>query len=397
MEPITYPADLEDAVITALSHPSFIDSRGNLYSLRDDGATVLVAGPETGSQVQFQGAGSNRQLAWAATQERLFVSFNEGEKHIHATLLRAGSSGNLSEYHRSVLTVTSSSSAYLIHNIPEAVCCYAVSPEGISLLAKVERHNGRGAWLEDGSLYLFGMRTRIHKTGKHWFSKGEWFSLKYGIGTLLRIDLASGRVHIDSAADTKKTLVAAWITDAVKHEDRHVKPLLEAWLDSIETAQGRVLIGAVIDQRQPESDYTFEEPHPLDFDGTTFYRWHAGKIELLRLLPGLCYLGQMAGPEGVLLYFVKRADNQNDSFNDPRFVMQVSADMQSPLLPLVFDWTEESLRTVQFEPSYEDRVGFIAAVTTQIRDTPLPYRRHLSMSDDGIAWRFVHQLPDQQE
>ena len=397
MKAINYPADFDSVVTAALAHSCFIDSGGNLYGLRDDGATVLVAGPQTGSNVQFQAAGSGQQLAWAVTQERFFISFNEGAQSVHATLPRAGDSGNLSEYHRSVVAAASPSSAYLVHNTPDALYCFAVSPEGASLLAKVERHNGRGAWAEGGNLYVFGMRTRIHKTGKYLFSKGEWFSLKYGIGTLLRIDLSSKRVHIDLAADTKKALVAAWVADAGESEDSYVKPLLEVWLDSFDTGGGRVLIGAVADQRQSESDYTFEEPHPLDFDGTTFYRWRDGKIELLRLLRGLCYVGQMAGPEGVLLYFIKRADNKSDSFNDLRFAMRVSADMQSPLLPVVFDWVEENLRTVQFEPSHVDRIGAIAAVTTQVRNTPIPYRRHLATSDDGIVWRFAHQLPDQRK
>lgn len=410
MKAIDYPADFDNVVTAALARPCFIDSRGNLYVLRDDGATELVAGPETGSNVQFQGAGSNRQLAWTATQERLFVSFNEGAKHVHATLPHVRDSIKLPSYRRSVLVAVSSSSAYLVHNTPDALYCFAVAPESVSLLAKVERHNGRGAWVEGGNLYVFGMRTRIHKTGKHWLGKGEWFSLKYGIGTLLRIDLSSRRVHIDSAADTTKALVAEWMAQVENcqsgHvwpdryirtpmlEDQHVKPLLEAWLDSIETEHGRVLIGAVADKRQPESDLTFEEPHPLDFEGIAFYRWRDGKVELLHLMRGVRYVGQMAVPDGVLLYFVKPED-QRDEFKDRHFAMRVSADMQSPLILLAFDWAEENLRTVQFEPSYDERVGSIASVTTQIRDTPLPYRRHLAMSDDGIAWRFVHQLLDQ--
>lgn len=394
MKAINYPADFDSTVIAALAHPCFSDSRGNLYALREDGATVLVAGPESESNVQFQCAGSSQKLAWAATQERLFVSFNEGTQHAHATLPRSRDSIGLPEYRRSVLAMASPSSAYLVHNTPDALYCFAVSPGGANLLAKVERHNGRGAWMEGGTLYVFGMRTRIHKVGKNWLSKGEWFSLKYGIGTLLRIDLSNGRVHIHPAADTKKALVLAWIADAGKSEDRYVKPVLEAWLDSFETEGGRVLIGAVADQRQPESDYIFEEPDPFDFDGIAMYRWREGKVELLRLLRGLCYIGQMPIPEGTLLYFIKQADNKSDSFNNPRFAMRVTSDMHSPLLPVVFDWAEENLRTVQFEPSHDDRVGAIAAVTTQVRGTPLPYRRHLAMSDDGIAWRFVHQLPD---
>ena len=69
MKPIDYPADFEGTVTAALSYPCFIDSRGNLYSLRDDGATVLVSGPDVGTNVRFQSVGSSRQLAWADEDE----------------------------------------------------------------------------------------------------------------------------------------------------------------------------------------------------------------------------------------------------------------------------------------------------------------------------------------
>lgn len=393
---IDYPADFDAAVTAALAHPCFIDSRGNLYALRDDGATVLVAGPETGTNVQFQGAGSSQWIAWAAAQERLFVRFNEGAQCIRATLPRTRDSIGLPAYRRSALAVASPSSAYLVHNTEDSLYCFAVAPDGIRLCAKVEGHKGFGAWAEGGNLYVFGMRTRIHHETKATIDTallGFWF--KHGIGTLLRIDLSSERVHIDSATDTKKALVAAWMAEAGESDDRYVKPLLEAWLDSVETAQGRVLIGAIADYRPSEWDLVGEEPRPFDFDGIALYRWHEGqKVELLRLLRGVRYIGRMAGPEGELLYFVKR-DDPRDDFTDRHFAVRVSPDMQSPLLPLAFDWAEENLWTVQFDPSHDERIGAIAAVTTKIRDTPLPYRRHLAMSDDGLAWRFVHELPDQ--
>jgi hypothetical protein len=201
-------------------------------------------------------------------------------------------------------------------------------------------------------------------------------------------------VHIDYATDTKKALIAAWMAEVDESDDRYVKPLLEAWLDSVETAQGRVLIGGVMDGRLPEFDDTFEEPDPLDFDGIALYRLHEGKkVELLRLLRGVRYIGRMAGPEGELLYFVKR-DDPHDVFTERHLAMRVSPDMQSPLLPLVFDWAEENRRTVRFDPIYGERVGAIAAVTTQIGDT-YPHRQHFAMSDDGLSWRFVHPLSGQ--
>lgn len=395
MKPIDYPADFEGAVGAALAHPCFIDSRGNLYTLRQDGATVLVAGPETGTNVQFQNAGSGQHIAWAVTQERLFVRFNEGAQANQAALPRTGSSGYLPEYHRSIMTAMSTSNAYLVHNTPDELYCFAVSPEGVRQLAKVDRHNGRGAFVEGRNLYVFGMRTRIHKIVKPWFSKAEGFSLKYGIGTLVRIDLSSGGVHIDAATDAKKALVAAWKADAGASEDRYVKPLLEVWLDSVETAHGRVLIGGVMDERLPEFDDTSEEPHPADFVGIALYRWREGKeVELLRLLRGIRYVGRMARSGGELLYFVKQ-DDSRDVFAEIPLALRVTSDMQSPLLPLAFDWAQENLWTVDFDPCHDARVGAVAAVTTKMRNTPLPYRRHLAMSDDGLAWRFVHALPEQ--
>jgi hypothetical protein len=395
MNPIDYPADFETTVGAALAHPCCVDSRGNLYALRDDGATVLVAGPETGTNVQFQDAGSGQQVAWAVAQERLFVRFNEGEQTIQAALPRTCDSIGLPAYRRSALTVASSSSAYLVHNTEEALYCFTITSDGIRMCAKVEGHKGFGAWVEGGDLYVFGMRTRIHKIVKPWFSKAQGFSLKYGIGTLVRIDLSSGDVHIDAAADTKKALVAAWKVVAGESEDRYVKPLLEVWLDSVETEQGRVLIGGVMDARLPEFDDTSEEPHPADFVGIALYRWREGKeVELLRLLRDVRYIGRMARPDGEMLYFVKQEDPR-DVFADRPFALRVTSDMQSPLLPLAFDWAQENLWTVQFEPCHDARVGAAAAVTTKIRNTPLPYRRHLAMSDDGLAWRFVHALPEQ--
>lgn len=396
METIEYPVDMENTLFAALSQPSFIDSRGNLYVLHDGGATVLVSGPETGSNIQFQGAGSSRQFSWAVTQERLFAYFYDGD-HLSAPLPRGGDSIKLPMYRRSVLAVTSSSSGYLLHNTESALYCFAVEPNGISLLAKVDRHNGRGAWVENGNLYIFGMRMRVHRTGKSWFNpKSEWFTLKRGIGALLRIDLKTKRLHIDSAGDTKKALKAAWLADAGDTKARFVQPLLEAWVGSFETEQGRILIGAVADKRLSEWDDTFEEPNPLDFEGTAFYRWRDGKVELLRLLRGARYIGQMAGSDGLVLFF---SDADNDFRDEDRYlVMRASPDVQSPLIPVRFDWVTDNLLTAQFEPSYDDRVGAIATATTQghdIHHIPVIYRRHLAMSDDGITWRFVHQLPDQ--
>jgi hypothetical protein len=46
VRPIDYPADFEVTVSAALAHPCRVDSRGNLYALRDDGASILIAGPE---------------------------------------------------------------------------------------------------------------------------------------------------------------------------------------------------------------------------------------------------------------------------------------------------------------------------------------------------------------
>lgn len=391
---IDYLTDFDAYVIAALAHPCFIDSRGNLYVLRDDGATVIVAGPDTEIAVQFQGVGSSQQIAWAATQERLLVCFNEGAQHVQALLPRSRSSGYLPEYRRSFFTAVSPSTAYFVHNTPEALYCFAVSTAGASLIAKVDGHNGRGIYLEGENLYVFGMRSRIHKTGRYRFSKGEWFSLTYGIGTILRIDLSSGRVHIDSATDTKKELVAAWKADAGQSDNRYVKPLLEAWLDCVETAQGLVLIGGIMDERPSEFDDAFEEPQPSDFCGVALYRWHIGQeAKLLRLLPDVRYIGRMAEPDGDLFYFVKQED-PHDVFKDRHFAMRVSRDMQSPLIELTFDWAKENLWTVKFEPCYAVRLGAIAAVTTKLRDTPLPYRRHLAMSENGFNWRFIHPLPD---
>lgn len=399
MKPIEYPADFDAAVAAALAYPCFIDSSGNLYVLRTDGATVLVAGPSTGTNVRFQGAGSGQQIAWAAAQERLFVRFNESAQCIQAGLPRVRDAQGVPEYRRSALAVASPSSAYLVHNTEDALYCFAVAPDGICLCAKVEGHKGFGAWVEGGKLYIFGMRTRIHHETKATINTtllGFWF--KHGIGTLLQIDLSSGHVHIESATDTKKMLVATWGADAGESDDRYVKPLLEAWLDSVETTGGRVLIGGIADYRPPGGpgglDVIIEEPNPLDFDGIALYRWREGeKVELLRLLRGVHYIGRIAGPEVELLYFVKPEDPR-DEFKDRYFAMRVSPDMQSPLLPLAFDWAEGSLWTVQFDPSHVLRVGAIASVTTKKRDSPLSYRRHLAMSENGFDWRFVHQLPD---
>lgn len=395
MMPIDYPADFEAIVGAALAHPCIIDSRGNLYELRDDASTVLVAGPETGGNVRFQGAGSGGELAWAAAQERLFVRFGESAQTIQAALPRAGSGGNLPEYRRSALTVVSPSSAYLVHNTEEALYCFSVTRDGIRLCAKIEGYKGYGVMKEGGDLYVFGMHTRVHKIVKPWFSKTEGFSLKYGIGALLRIDLPNGCVETSAATKTKKALVAAWKADAHETEDRYVRPLLEVWLDSFETAKGRVLIGGVMDERLPEFDDTFEEPHPADFAGIALYRWKEGaSAELLRLLRGVRYTGRMKGPKGELLYFSKQKDPRN-AFTEHVLALQVSADMQSPLLPVAFDWAEENLLTVQFDPIHDARVGVVAAVTTKIRNVPLPYRRHIATSDDGFTWRFVHALPEQ--
>lgn len=395
MNPIDYPVNFDSVVMATLAHPCFIDSRGNLYALRDDGAIMLVAGPECGTQVQFQGAGSDRHLAWAVTQEILFVHFHKNGQSIRAALPRTRDSIGIPTYRRSMLAVTLSSSAYLVHNTEDALYCFAVSPEGIRLCAKFEGHKGFGAWVEGGNLFVIGMRTRIHKTGKYWFSQGEWFSLKYGVGTVLRIELSNGRTHIDSAAGTKKALVAAWTADAGDSDDRYVKPLLEVWLDGIETARGRVLIGGIMDGRLSEFDDTFDEPHPSDFVGIALYRWREGEApELLRLLRGVNYIGKMVDSTGEMLYFVKR-ENPRDVFTDRHYAMRVSPDMQSPLLPVTFDWANENLWTAQFNPGYDERVGAIAAVSTKIRDTPLPYQRHLAMSDNGLIWRFVHELPSQ--
>lgn len=399
MKPIKYPTDFDAAVAAALAHPCFIDSSGNLYVLRDDGATVLVAGPSTGTDVRFQGAGSGRQIAWVAAQERLFVRFNESAQCTQAALPRVRDAQGVPEYRRSALAVASPSNAYLVHNTEDALYCFAVAPDGIRLCAKVMGHKGFGAWMEGGNLYIFGMRTRIHHETKSTISTtllGFWF--KHGIGTLLQIDLSSGRVRIDSATDTKKALIAAWVADAGESDDRYVKPLLEAWLDSVKTNGGRVLIGAIADYRPPGGpdglDVIIEEPSPLDFVGIALYRWREGKkVELLRLLHGFHYIGRIAGPEVELLYFVK-PDDPCDEFKDCYFAMRVSPDMQSPLLPLAFDWAKGSLWTVQFDPSHVLRVGAIASVTTKLRDTALPYRRHLAMSENGFDWRFVHPLPD---
>lgn len=396
MKSIDYPTDFEGTVGSALAHPYFIDSRGNLYVMYEDGATVLMAGPETGTNIQFQNARSGQQVAWAVTQERLFVRFNDSAQTIQATLPLASSSGYLPEYCRSTMIVTSPSNAYLVHNTLDVLYCFAVSPDGMRQLVKVDRQNGRGAWVEGENLYVFGMRSRIHKIVKQWFSKAEGFSLKYGIGTLMRIDLSNGEVHTNTAADTMRGLVAAWKEDVGESEDRYVKPLLEVWLDSVETVQGRVLIGGVMDERLPEFDDTSEEPHPADFVGIALYRWREGKeVELLRLLRGVRYVGRMAMTDGELLYFVKQEDPL-DVFTDRFLALRVTSDMQSTLLPLTFDWSEESLWTAQFSSYYDARVGAVAAVTTKIRDMPLPYRRHLAMSDDGLIWRFVHSLPEKE-
>lgn len=395
MMSIDYPSDFNASIAAALAHPCLIDSRGNLYVLREDGATVLVAGPEAYGSVQFQGVGSGPTLSWAATQERLFVCFAEGEHQVQALLPCASTSGQLPEYRRCILNVVSPSIAYFLHNTPDALYCFAVSTSGVSLVTQVDRHNGRGAWLEEGNLYVFGMRSRIRKTGKYVFSKGEWFSLKYGIGMLARIELSSGRVYIDSAEATNKALAAAWKTDTGEGEHTYVKPKLEAWLDSVETTQGRVLIGGIMDERPSEFDDTFEEPQPSDFSGIALYRWHGQKdMELLRLLRGVRYIGRMTGSAGEVLYFV-RGDDPRDVFTDQHYAMRVSPDMQSPLMPLAFDWADRNLWTVQFDPSWDERVGAMAAVTTKIRDTPLPYRRHLALSNDGLAWRLAHPLPEE--
>jgi hypothetical protein len=357
-----------------------------------------VAGPEAGTgNVQFQSAGSERNVAWAATQERLFIAFDECAQTNCFTLPTTLDSMRLSSYRRSVLVPGSSTRAYLIHNTQDAVYCFAVSPSEANICARVGQHNGRGAWVEGGSLYLFGMRKRKRRDEMSWFNpKRAWVTLNHGIATLMRIDLQNGCVDVDSAADTKKTLRAAWIEGAAEGEDRDVKPLLEAWVGSVETVAGRVLIGAIADERRSESDDTFEEPTPLDFEGVAFYRRCDGKVALLRLLRGIRYVSQLRGPSGAMLFFMRR-ENQHDAFSDRYFAMLTSVDMQSSMIPLVFDWEEGNLRTVQFDPSYDDRVGFIAAVTTQMRDAPLPYRRHFAMSTDGIAWHIVDCLPDQRE
>lgn len=391
MNPIDYPRDFDAAVVAALANPCFIDSSGNLYILRDDGATVLVAGPDTGTNVRFQGAGSSRNFAWAVAQERLFVRFNEGTQFLYAALPHVRDVKGVPQYRRSTLSVVSPSCAYLVHNTADAFFCFAVAPDGLRLCAKVEGHKGFGAWVAGGNLYAFGMRTRIRKTGKYRFWEGEWFSLKYGIGALLRINLSSGRVHIESATNIKTALVTAWRTDADESEDRYVKPLPEVWLDSIETEQGRVLVCGVMDGRMPEFDDTFEEPDPNDFVGIALYRWsEGGKPALLRLLRGVRYIGKMAGE---LLYFVKR-ENPRDVYRDRHFAMRVSPDMRSPLLPVTFDWAVENLWTAQFDPCYDERVGAIAAVSIKMRDRH-SYQYHLAMSADGLVWRFVHALPTQ--
>jgi hypothetical protein len=395
MKQIDYPIDFDGTVAAALAHPCCIDSRGNLYALRDDGATVLVMGPESGVNVQFQDAGSSQGVAWAITQERVFIRFNEGAQIIQAALPRTRDSIGLPTYRRSALAVTSASRAYLVHNTEEALYCFDIAPDGIRLCAKVEGYKAFGAWKDGDDLHVFGMRTRIHKIVKPWFSTAEGFSLKYGIGTLMRIDLSSGRVRVDAASDAKKALVSAWRADAGDGEDRYVRPLLEVWLDSVETAQGRVLIGGIMDERSPEFDDTSEEPHPADFVGIALYRRQGGRgIEFVRLLRGARYVGRIGRSDGDLLYFVKQ-DDPRDVFTGRHFSLRVTSDMQLPLMPIAFDWADENLWTVQFDPCHDARVGAVAAATTKVRNAPLPYRRHLAMSDDGVAWRFVHAFPEQ--
>ena len=387
------PTNLCDSIDKVLMQPCFIDSRGNLYILRGDGATIQVIDSETGSCIRLQAVGSNQKIAWAVAQESLFVCFNEAKKYIYASLPKLRDTKGLPEYRRSNLFAMSSTSTYLIHNTEDTLYCFAISPEQVHLCAKIKKYRGFGAWLDGKNLYVYGMRTRIHHENKNtvWSSfLGFWF--KPGIGAVIRIGLSDGQVHEIGAGDTKKMLAAAWTTSAGDSDDRHVYPLLEAWLDSVETEKGRILIGAIADQRPGGMDIIIEEPNPLDFVGIAFYRWNTESFELLRVLRGVRYIGKMAGAGEVLLYFISR-EGQLDGYKDSYYAMRVSADMDVPFIPLTFDWEKNQLRTTRFEPWYDERVVFFATMSTQIRDT-YPCQHYLAMSEDGITWRSVHQLPE---
>lgn len=118
-----------------------------------------------------------------------------------------------------------------------------------------------------------------------------------------------------------------------------------------------------------------------------------GEPELIRLLHGVRYIGRVTVAADELLYFAKCAD-PNDVYKESLFALSVTSDMSFPVLPVTFDWAAENVWTDQFDSCSDSRIGPVAAVTTKLRHEPLPYRRHLAMSDDGSSWRFVHVLPN---